>query len=775
MSRNDDASGHPPGSTGHLPVARGGGDVVPLPMSRSLVTSQEQHDEDEIDLLAYWHMLVRRRWLILGVVSAVLAVVLVWTLLTPPRYSASATLDIEPYGMQVLQVSGVTPVRGRYDPGFKKTQYELLQSRSLAERVAQDLNLAGSDIFTRLRPPGWLERVKALLSPEDVGKGADVGTGVPAGDTKATVPLNAATKEAQLGRAAGLIQGGLSIQPVRNSHLVKVQYTSTLPEFSAQVANAVAQGFIDASLDRSFGASSYAKQYLEDQLALTRSKLEESERKLVAYAQENNLVPGKNGSSLVEQNLQDLNQALAGAQKQRIEAEARWHQVKDSTGAALPSNMVKDSILPTLQERLAQFEAEYQDKLRTFKPKYPAMVALQAQITEVQDQVHKELARIRASVQAEYQAAVKQEELLQDQLDTLRARSHAVDTRSIQYQILQRDVQTNRELYEGLLQRFKQVSAAVGAKSRNIFVVDRAQVPGAPSSPNLKRNLMLGLLAGIFLAIMLVLLLEYLDNTLKTPEDVERHLHLGVLGIIPKLRKETPHEALEDPRSAFAESYRSVRTALQFSTDSGVPRTLLLTSPGAGAGKSTSAFALATNFAQLGKRVLLIEGDMRNPGLAGIVGLPEGYGLSSLLSGSASMAQVVRGTDQPGLDVILAGPVPPMPSELLASSKLVSLLTVAQRKYDQIIIDGPPVLGIADAPILGNAASGTLLVLHSGSTRIQAAQAAAKRLYMARAHMTGCLLTHYDARQSGYQYHYAGYYGYGYGGQPRLSAEYGSQ
>jgi polysaccharide biosynthesis transport protein len=272
------------------------------------------------------------------------------------------------------------------------------------------------------------------------------------------------------------------------------------------------------------------------------------------------------------------------------------------------------------------------------------------------------------------------------------------------------------------------------------------------------------------LGVLVAFVLEYLDDTLKTPDDIEQRLKLAVLGIIPRLNKQTPAEAAMDLRSAFSESYRSVRTALQFSTDQGVPPLLLVTSAGPGEGKSTSAMTLARNFAQMGKRVLLIEADLRNPSLHRQLGLGMGsaeVGLSNLLAGSHVVSDAVRDTDDERLKVILAGPLPPNPAELLSGSKLISLLTVAAEHYDQVIIDGPPVMGIADAPILANAVHGTMLVVHSGATRISTAQAAIKRLHAARAQIVGGLLTQYDAKVAGQGYNYEGYYAYG--GPPQLT------
>lgn len=757
----------PSGDSAQLPAATGAeaGRAAVLHQAQALsaqVVDEPRPNEDEIDLLAYWRLLVKRRWLILGIVSAVVAVALMRTLLTPPVYRATAVLQIDSDAIQVMQVDGMSPNRG-YDPDFNQTQYELLKSRTLAERVADDLSLAGSGIFRRLQPPGWFERLQTLVSPAAKARAEAVPAAEPAPGT-ASGPSAAA----ELARATSLVQGGLGIEPVRNSHLVRIHYDSLLPGFAAQVANAVADSFIATSLDRQFGASSYAKTYLEDQLAQVKSRLETSERELVEFAQKENIVSTSDGKSLVGHNLSELNSALAAAQSQRIRAEARWNEAKGVAGAALPADMLSESILRTLQQQRAKLQGQYQEKLQVFKPDYPEMLALKSQIDEAQKQIGDELANIRASVKAEYDAAAAQERMLVAQLNALRKETLDVDGRSIQYNILKRDVDTNRQLYDGLLQRYKEVGVAGGVRSSNISIVDRAQVPGAPYAPSLSRNLMLGLLVGLLLGVAAALVLDYLDDTLKTPNDVEQHLHMAVLGIVPKLARQSPQDALKDPRSAFSESYRSVRTALQFSTERGVPNVLLITSTGPGEGKSTSALTLARNFAHLGKRVLLIEGDLRNPSLSKALGVAAEAGLSSLLAGAATLAQSVKKSDDPRLDVIFAGPIPPSPTELLSGHKLVSLLMAAAEKYDQIIIDGPPVLGIADAPILANVAAGTLLIVRAGDTRIGAAQSAIKRLRATRARLIGCLLTQYGGKTADYGYSYGG--AYAYGAAPRLSA-----
>ncbi|HEY6939896.1 GumC family protein, partial [Dokdonella sp.] len=479
-------------------------------------------DEEDVDLLAYWRLLLKRRWLILGVISTAVALSLVWTLLTPPTYRATAVLQIDSDSLQVMQVQGFSPPPGSYDPEFNQTQYELLRSRALAERVAQDLDLPGSDALARAQAPGWYERLRRLLSPGTPALARDGGPRD--SDEEAAVVASAddgaapsRSSAAELRTAARVIREGLVVEPVRNSHLVRVHYDAGAPALAARVANGLADGFIALTMDRQFGASSYARKYLEDQLAQLRSRLEDSERALVDFAQRENIVPTSDGESLVGKNLADLNESLAKAQDQRIRAEARWKSAQSASGAALPADMLDGSILRTLQEQLAQLQGQYRDKSQTFKPDYPVMLALKGQIDELQAQISKELANIRASVKAEYQAAVSQQQMLEAELESLRSQTLEVDGRSIQYNILKRDVDTNRQLYNALLQRYKEVGVAGGVKSSSISVVDRAEVPQSRYSPSVSRNTALGLLLGTMLGVMLALLLEHLDDTLRAP------------------------------------------------------------------------------------------------------------------------------------------------------------------------------------------------------------------------------------------------------------------
>lgn len=704
---------------------------------------EDRDQRDDIDLLRYWHILLKRRWMIAAMTVSVLLVTLVLTLLAKPIYRATAVIQIDNEEQHVVQVGGVS-AQTTYDPQFQETQYQLLRSRMLAERVADELGLDATEA-ERLVVSTWLDGFRKPLG----------------GETKAETSARSESSGTASRSGIELIQKGLTIEPVRNSRLVRIHFDSPVPGFSARVANVISENFIASGLERRYGASSYAKTYLENQLKIVKARLEASERQLVAFAQRENLVSTAEGQSLSSQNLSNLNSALAAAQEQRIRAQARWSQARAARGTGLPADMLGNSIIRTLQEQRAQLQGQYQQKLQVFKPDYPEMRQLKSQMNELDKQLSVELANIRSSVRAEYTAAATQERLLQSQLGALRADTLDVDSRSIPYNILKREVDTSRQLYDSLLQRYKEVGVAGDLRSNNISIIDRAQTPTDRYKPSVSMNLTIGLMLGLVLAGLTAFLLEFLDDTLKKPDDLEQRLKLPVLGIIPKLSKQSPLEALRDPRSAFSESYRSVRTALLFSTNEGVPRTLLITSAVSGEGKTTTALTLARNFAELGKTVLLIEADLRNPSLHKLTGMSTKAGLSNVLSGAMSLFDATQATQYQGLKAMLAGPLPPNPAELLSGSKLMALLAAAAQQFDQVIIDGPPIMGIADAPILANAAAGTLVVVHAGKTRIAAAQAALKRLHAARARIVGGLLTQYDTKAAAYGYHYQDYYAYG--------------
>jgi capsular exopolysaccharide synthesis family protein len=408
--------------------------------------------------------------------------------------------------------------------------------------------------------------------------------------------------------------------------------------------------------------------------------------------------------------------------------------------------------LNLLKEQRAKLSTEYQENLKIYKPAYPKMLQIKGQIDEIDKQIGAAHEEIRGIVRASYQTAQSQEAALKRKLEETKQEMLGVQGRSVRYSILKREMDTNRTLYEGLLQRLKEVGVAGGVGINNISIVDKAKVPLAPFKPSLARSLQMGLAFGLLLALALAWVIEYFDDSIRLPDDVERETGAAVLGFVPRLKgKEAtrlvqvamaPHE---DPNSAISEAYRSVRTSLQFSTPQGAPRRLAVTSSSQGEGKSTTAVSLAINFAEMGKPVLIIDADLRAPTLHKILGVENSRGLSNCLAGNVKPLEVIHRTSVPNLFVMSTGPLPPNPVELLSGSKLLTLLSQCEEHFAHIVVDGPPVLGLSDAIVLCNQVDNSVFVIESGRTRKGHAKSALKRLQQAGVYPIGVILTKVDA------------------------------
>jgi capsular exopolysaccharide synthesis family protein len=707
-----------------------------------LAYGEPQSGEFKIDLRKYLWLLFKHRWLILGSAAVFIGLGMLVTFLTTPIYRASTTIQISRQADKVVKMDDTEPENFGRDMEFYQTQYELLKSRSLAERVVAKLGLQDDQTFLNADAPSAFTKVKRLF----------FGT-----RTQAVTNDVAARQKG----AANRILANLTIEPIRSSSIVKLSFDSPSAELAKTVVNAIADNYISSNLDRRFDSTNYARTFLEERLQQLKVKLEESEKELVAYAEKQQIVGSGDSQNLAMTNLTAANDALTKASADRLRTELLWQQVEQATGIGIPQFLENESI-KEMRSKRSELSAEYKDKLAFFKPAFPEMQKLQAQISEIDRQINQEVQLIKTSVKAQYDASVEEEKSLTDRVEQLKEEVTKFRNKNIQYTILQREVDTNRSLYEGLLQRYKEIGVAGGVGTNNVSIVDRAETPTAAYSPRLSRNLGISLVLGLLLGGAAAFAREHLDDTFKSPEDVEESLGLPLLGIIPLARDSAdPNELIADRNSHTAEAFRSLRTALQFSTSSGVPKTLLVTSSRPSEGKSTNAAALARNFAELGQKVLLIDGDLRKPSLHRYFGGAQEAGLSNYLAGRVKPPDAFRKTDLPTLLFMGSGPPPPNPAELLAGPKMLSLLSIASEHFDIVIIDGPPVGGLADAPLLASIAAGTLLVIDASGTRKALAKAALKRLYFARAQMVGVVLNKLDVTKSGYHYGYG--YGYGYG------------
>tara|TARA_B100000678_G_scaffold93270_1_gene77883 strand:- start:550 stop:2712 length:2163 start_codon:yes stop_codon:yes gene_type:complete len=697
-------------------------------------------DRFPIDFREIWLIVRRNKLLIISIITLALAVGLLITMLTTPQYVATASVQIDQEAARVLDnEQDVQPAANYQDTDrFLQTQIDVLQSRAMAVRVAQRLKLfANADQF--------LSRMQA---PE----------------------LNPSVNHDRAARAAvlGLIEENVEATLPRSSRVVSISFTSPDPTLAAQIANIYADEFIKNNLQRKFDSTAYARNFLSQQLAQAKQRLEQSERALNAYAREaglintnkNTLSDGDSAdpASITQAGLVQLNRSANAATADRIAAEAKWRNTQNNDLLSIPDVLDNGAIQGLLDQR-ATVSAQLDDELARHRDAYPTVIQLRARLAQINDQIRSIASSIKNSIKERYDAALASENALRDQVNQLKNDTLSEQDRSVRYNILAREADTNRTLYDGLLQRYKEVSAASGITANNISLVDEADIPGSPTTPRLMLNLALALLAGIVLAGGVVFVREQLDDAIRGPEDIDRKLGISTLGVIPVSEPEMLLENLENPRSDLAEAYNSLRTSMLYATADGLPPIIHMTSTGPGEGKSTTSYALASSFAKLGKKALLIDVDLRRPALHQMLSQPIGPGLSDLLTSDRDIDSVLRKTDTDGMFAITSGPIPPSPTELLGHPRLIETLDQLKQMFDVIILDGPPVLGLADAPLLASIIGNTVFVVEANRGHRGSAKTAIRRLHTGRAHVVGAVLTKFDPDKTASAY---GYYGYDY-------------
>jgi len=687
-----------------------------------------------------WGTAFRWRWLIGAIFAICIGIAIINVILTPSLYQAQSQIEISREKKNVTNVSGLDDPYANITEEFYDTQYQLLRANSLAERVARSLRLADEPSFFAAH-------------------------GVNLGASKA--PLSAVERKDREALAAGLLMGGIQINPIRSSSLVNIVYTSQSPQWSARIANAWPQGFVAATIDRGLSSTADARTFLENRLEDLRIKLARSESELINFARDRNIVTlggsrDANGKTeqpqtLVASNLASLNSALMTARTERIAAESRARSaIGENSSEALLSVPIA-----TLRTKRLEIAAEYERLLIQFEPGYPAARALKQQMDNLDLAISSEVARINGSRRATFNEALRRETELAAQVERYKSQFDQQQRDTIQYNIYQRDVDTNRQLYDSLLQRYKEIGLAGSVGATNIAIVDPAKVPSGPSSPNLFTYLIIALLIAFVLSVSSIFFLEQVDNGVRSPDDIERLFKISLLGNVPKSVGDLDLE-LNDPKSQISEASQSIRAVLAFATNHGLPKTLLVTSAREGEGKSTTALALATAISRSGKQVLLIDADMRSPSVHKLMGCTNERGLSNLLAGDNISTAFIVAQSGSGISVLPAGPKPPSTADLLSVESLSQLFAGLIERFDHIVIDAPPILGMADAPILAATVEGTVLVVEAEATSIRDIRHSLERLRLVNAHVLGAILTKVVYRRH-YGYNYGYGYGYGYG------------
>lgn len=725
-------------------------------------------EEREVHLRDYWRVIRKKRWIIFAFFLIVVVSTAIVTFTMRPVYRGTTTIQINKENPQIVDFKEIFAVNTT-DLDYYQTQYKILESRNLARRVIRTLNLAGHPEFNSLSEnsplPIWAGELAKNLPPWVPflsGAGSRAGS-----------------EEQENIRETFLVNRfleRLKIEPIRNSRLVKIHFDSRFPDLSMHVPNTLAAAYIQKNLETRFTATEKAKEWLTRQLEDLKGKVERADETLQAFGSKHDIISLEEKENVTMQRLMELNESLAKAEAERMAKEALFRQAGSQNSETIPA-ILENKLIQDLKQSHIQLEAQYLQVSEKFKSDHPEMKRLKTQIDSVYRQLQGEIHKIAAGIRNDYESSLRKEQLLRKAFEDQKNRAMSMKQRAIQYNILKREADTNRELYKGLLQRMKEAGVSAGIVASNIQIIDQAEFLTKPYRPNKQLNLLLAAVVGLFLGVGLAFFFEYLDNTVKTPEEVEELIRLPSFGIVPAIDSQRgkgmgelnshPVELIthSHPKSALSEAYRNIRTSILLSFSEKPPKTLAISSPNPAEGKTTTVLNTAIALAQTGANVLLIDADMRKPRIHAIFNYENGAGLSSYLSGNAGLESIIQNSGIPNLSYIPSGPIPPNPSELLGSSLFKNTLDSLKDAFDHVLIDAPPVLGFADSAILSSMVDGTMIVVVGGKTPRETLQQAREILMQVNARILGVVINRVDIRRDAYHsyhsYHYRYHYYYG--------------
>jgi succinoglycan biosynthesis transport protein ExoP len=743
----------------------------------------------EIDLLEYWRVVIKRKWVLVTFAAVLVVFVAVLSFTATPLYRATATILIDEPSASLVNIQDVLNYGGYYQTDYLgtyfNTQLKLLTSRSLAERVAKKLNLGARPEFrtARMSHANPIQTVKGILSlrwlfPPKKPAGA---AGSP-GSSPASY--------------AFAVMDGLGVSPVPETRIVQVNYTSSHPVLAADIVNTLVEEFVSYSVETRYEATKQTSEFLGETVAQLREDLKRKEEDLQKYGEEKKLLFLNDKESSVVNKFSDVNSAFTEAQIDRFKKEALYRELRDLNINALPES-VNNPVIQSLKASYSQAKSDHEEKSKFFRPDYPEMVKLRARLDSTKNALEEEIKKAVGAAEADYRAALNKEKSLQGLLDSQRTDVVRMNNNAILYRSLQIEVDNMRNLLSTLVSKQNeiQVSSQLGGlRTSNIKIVDRALVPGSPFTPNTQRNLMMALFLGLFGGLGLIFLVEYLDNTVKGPEDVEKLTGLPSLGIIPYLtvdglkKKSSPYghykysygaeaetrgETLPEvceielinylfPKFSIAEDYRTVRTSILFSHADSSPKTVCFTSSMPQEGKTATVSNMAISFAQLEGKVLLIDGDLRKPRLHKLFQTRNMVGLSGFLTGNLAFDEAILKTSIENIWIIPSGPHPPNPAELLNSKRMRDLLAKVKDRFDTVLIDTPPVLAVIDPVIVSSLADCTVFVVQAGKTTRRALTKAVDEIRKAKAEIIGVVFNEVKLGRQGMNGPYYHYYQYEY-------------
>ncbi|RLC01162.1 MAG: hypothetical protein DRH90_16790 [Deltaproteobacteria bacterium] len=734
---------------------------------------EDEYREETIDLRDYLRVLRKRRWVIISIFMVIVLGVAVHTFTATPIYEASSRIVIEKENPNLVSIQEVMAVDST-GTDYYQTQYKIIESRVVARDVIERLDLANSPEF--LPPPedsvvaqvkGWvnglltgsIEWFRSLINTGEIGPVHDASPG------------DGAAQDSEL--VTDFLQR-VEVSPIRNSRLVDIRLEAKDPVMAARMANDLVRAYINQNLEIKLSATKDAVQWLSDRISEERAKVEQVENDLLRYKEKHQIITDfSNDAELITaQKLATLNQQVVEAESKRVETETRYQQALalDDTPDMLDS--IPEVLANDLVKEIKRMEVALYNRMSELSKKYgknhPQMVAINSELVDLKKRKALESRRVVNSLKNEYQLSVAKEESLKKALARQKKESLALNKKAVQFGVLKRQAESSRQMYDLLIKRFKETSLTEEMKTGNIRIIDQAEVPVYPVKPRKKLNILLAVMVGLFLGIGIAFLLEYMDNTIKLPEDVTDFLKVPYLGPVPAF---TMNGALDDipaelisvhsPKSTASEAYRGLRTSILLSSADKKPRVIMITSAGPLEGKTLTASNIAVIMARSHQSVLLIDGDMRRPRVHKVFQVAHKKGLSGILVGTDKAADTIVKTPVKGLYLLPVGPIPPNPSELIGSKTMGRFISSLKEKFEIIIIDTPPLTAVTDALVLSQFVDGVMLVTRTGTTPRQVIKTGLEQLQAAKANILGVVLNGVNTGKDSYYYsqYYYSYYG----------------
>jgi polysaccharide biosynthesis transport protein len=748
-----------------IPPQNGSNGAVELVPASSRLPAWELSPR-EPHLYDYLLILRKHQWLILSFMLAVVTIVSVATFRMQPVYVATTRIEIDRENGNILPFQGTDSVDFMLDlENYIETQSKILTSETLALQTIRNAGLSNRPEFS-----------------------------TPSGPSEAVATGSLANQKRPPELAEFL--GSLSVRRVPNSRLMDVSFESTDASLAARIVNAHIATFIEQNFRSKYDATTQASTWLADQLGELKVKVQNSEDARIAYERQNQIWTLDDKQNITTQRLADINRELTEAQSDRMKKEALFQFAKEGNLDAVPQVQTNTYLMDLIKKRGAT-AVDYSDAVAQYGPNFPKVQRLQGQLKELDSNIEQEKQNAVNGLESDFREARQREQLLVAALDQQKTDVNLMAEKMVEYNILNREAEANKALYEGLLTKLKEAGISAGLRSSNIRVVDPAMIPSTPARPAKTRNVALAFIVGLVGGIGLALLREYLDNTVKTPDDIETLARLPSLAVVPQfagsngsgkrggatqsLAAANGHDkrielvAQHLPKSQMSEAFRALRTSILLSQADHPPQVILVTSALPREGKTTAAANLAVTLAQLGDKTVLVDADLRKPGVGRLLNLTGGKyaGLSSYLAGVSSLDQViVPHPSIPNLSALPTGPLPPNPADLLSSHKLVEAIAELRTRFKFVVIDSPPIMAATDAVILSVQTDGVLLVVRSGETPKEAFTRTRELLGSVKCNILGVVLNAVDSSAPDYYYSYRYYpYSYGYGPQEALHEE----